>query len=80
VPPVLLFAIVYHIECASTYYNTKNQVLKKAETNIKKALLGAGLGFSSSFMSFDFLFANFGSSQRDIYIQYITTHSKIYDT
>jgi hypothetical protein len=43
VPPVLLFAIVYHIECASNY-NTKNQVLKKAETeHIKKALLGAGL-------------------------------------
>jgi hypothetical protein len=39
-----LFAIVYHIECASTYYNTKNQVLKKAETeHIKKALLGQGL-------------------------------------
>jgi hypothetical protein len=43
VPPVLLFAIVYHIECASIYYNTKNQVLKKAETEGYKSLVWAGL-------------------------------------
>jgi hypothetical protein len=42
VPPVLLFAIVYHIECASTYYNTKNQVLKKAETEGYKKSLAWG--------------------------------------
>jgi hypothetical protein len=55
VPPVLLFAIVYHIECA-TYYNTKN--LKESRNrDIKKALLGAGLGFSR--FDFVWLFANF---------------------
>jgi hypothetical protein len=56
VPPVLLFAIVYHIECASTYYNTK-KVLKQKPRHIKKALLGAGLGFSR--FDFVWLFANF---------------------
>jgi hypothetical protein len=47
------------------YYNTKNQVLKKAETeHYKKALLGQGW-----FSRFDFvwLFANFGSSQKKRY-------------
>jgi hypothetical protein len=43
-PPVLLFAIVYHIECASTIIILKNQVLKKAETEAyKKSLVWAGL-------------------------------------
>jgi hypothetical protein len=52
--------VVYHIECASNYYNTKNQVLKKAETE-HISLLG-----QASFSRFDFvwLFANFGSSQK----------------
>jgi hypothetical protein len=46
-----LFAIVYHIECASTYYNTKNQVLKQKPRHIKKALLGAGLGLVGLILS-----------------------------
>jgi hypothetical protein len=77
VPPVLLFAIVYHIECASTYYNTKNQVLKKAETEAYKSLAWAGLGFSR--FDFVWLFANFGSSKRYRIIPITTpTVKKIY--
>jgi hypothetical protein len=57
VPPVLLFAIVYHIECASTYYNTKNQVLKKETEAYKKSLAWGRLGFSR--FDFVWLFANF---------------------
>jgi hypothetical protein len=62
VPPVLLFAIVYHIECASTYYNTKNQVLKEKPRDIK-SLVWAGLGFSR--FDFVWLFANFDRRKRN---------------
>jgi hypothetical protein len=55
--------VCYISSNASTYYNTKNQVLKKAETEgNKKALLGAGLVLVGLILS---VFANFGSSQRN---------------
>jgi hypothetical protein len=63
-PPVLLFAIVYHIECASTIIILKNQVLKKAETEAYKKSLALGrLGFSR--FDFVWLFANFDRRKRN---------------
>jgi hypothetical protein len=70
VPPVLFFAIVYHIDVLVLIIILKIR-FKEAETEAYKALLGAGLGFSR--FDFVWLFANFGSSKKRYRIIPITT-------
>jgi hypothetical protein len=66
----VLFAIVYHIECASTYYTIKKSGFKESRNrDIKVSLLGQGLVL----VGFVWLFANFGSQKKRYRIIPITT-------